>query len=498
MNPSLRLFLSVSLFLSTLSCWAKDTKNVLFLIADDLNTDLGCYDPAFQTPNIDRLAAKGVLFERAYCQNPLCNPSRASLFTGRRSGTTKVYENRTHFRDTLPDTVTLPQLFRENGYFTARVGKIFHRDSEDILNGTAGKDDPKAWDLALNPRPKALGEEESKQIGGATPGKLHAMLISWLATKEEDPDREDCLADGLVAEEAINILGRQTAAKPFFLAVGLFRPHTPYVAPKEYFDLYPLEKISLPPVPSDHIAAGPPLAFFSLTRYKDAEHAQMTDDYKRQAIQAYHASTSFMDRQVGRILEALEKSGLADNTIVVFTSDHGYHLGEHGLWHKRSLFERGARVPLIIDAPGAKGNGHAAGAVVESVDLYPTLADLCGLKAPSYLAGTSLVPVLNDPKATVKECAVTEVENGGKIGCSLRTPQYRYTEWDGGKEGTQLYDQEKDPQEFDNLAANPAFAGVIKDCKAMLAKVLAKPQEAPDSSKPSGGAAPSAGSAPRL
>jgi len=463
-------FLCLSLGISF--CQAKDDGkkwNVLFIMSDDLNVSLGSYGhPLAQTPNIDRLAREGVRFEHAYCQFPHCNPSRSSLLTGRRPDVIKVMGNSDNFRDAVPDTVTLPQLFRENGYFTARVGKIYHRSGEDIRNGTSGLDDSKSWEVVLNPVGRPVSPEEQARIGGATPGRLSSTLISWLVADGTDTEQ----SDGMVAEEAIKLLLQQKADRPFFLAVGIFRPHTPYVAPRKYFDLYPPDKISAPYVPPDHMEKGPRAAFASREEYPDYKRAEMTDPYIRQAIQAYLASTSFMDAQVGRVLDALKKSGLQDSTIVVFLSDHGYHLGDHGLWHKRSLFEHCARVPLIIDAPAAKGNGHPAAAPVESLDIYPTLAALCGLKPPPYLDGVSLVPMLNDPNASVKAGAVTEVTHSGKFGYTIRTPRYRYTEWGRGKLGTQLYDMENDPQEFNNLAEDPKHAGIVEAQRKLLHQVI--------------------------
>ncbi len=452
--------------------------NVLFIMSDDLNTDLGCYgNPLAQTPNIDRLAKDGVLFERAYCQFPHCNPSRSSLMTGRRPDVIQVKGNSDDFRATVPDTVTLPQLFRENGYFTARVGKIYHRSGKDIKEGTSGLDDTKSWDVALNPRGRPATPEEMARVGGTNPGKFSSTLISWLIADGGDKEQ----SDGMVAEEAISLLKKQTPEQPFFLAVGIFSPHTPYVAPRNYFDLFSVDKIPVPKVPAGHREAGPRQAFLSREEYPDYKHAEMTDAFIKDAIRAYLAATSFMDAQVGRVIDALDQAGLRDNTIIVFLSDHGYHLGDHDLWHKRSLFEKAVRVPLVIAAPGAKGNGRRAGAPVESVDIYPTLAALCGLKAPDYLDGVSLVPILNDPDASVKDGAVSQLVNSGNFGYTLRTPRYRYTEWNNGRQGLQLYDMEKDPQEFHNLAADPACAGIVKEQAALLRRIVG---ENPDGRSP--------------
>ncbi|HEY8504813.1 MAG TPA: sulfatase [Gemmataceae bacterium] len=436
--------------------------NVLLIVSDDLNNDLGCYGhPAVKSPNIDRLAAGGVRFDRAYCQYPLCSPSRASFLTGRRPNNTGVLRNpgrasvSPHFREFIPNTVTLPQLFKQNGYFAARVGKLYHYGVPRHI-GTASLDDPESWDLTINPRGRDKDEED--KIFSLVPGQFGGTL-SWMAADGTDGEQ----TDGIGATEAIELL-EKLKDRPFFLAVGFYRPHTPYVAPKKYFDLYPLDSVKLPEIPADHRDGVPPPAFGSAKK----EQAKMTDRQRREAIQAYHASVTFMDAQVGRVLEALEKLGLAENTVVVFFSDHGYHLGEHGLWQKMSLFEQSARVPLIIRAPGKSGNGRAAGGPVELVDVYPTLAELCGLKAPDYLDGTSLVPMLDDPSKTVKQAAFTQVQRGKVSGVSLRTERWRYTEWDGGERGVQLYDHEHDPQEYHNLAQNPDYAGVVTEMRKLL------------------------------
>lgn len=458
------------------SLGAEQKLNVLFLIADDLNNALGCYDhPLVQTPNIDRLAKRAVKFDRAYCQFPLCSPSRSSLLTGRRPNDTRiltnpgrnaqsVYQTNGHFRQFIPDTVTLPELFRKNGYSVARVGKLYHYGVPGQI-GADGLDDPQSWDKVINPRGRDKDDEDKiftltpKEVG---PARFGATL-SWLAAEGTDEEQ----TDGIGATEAIQLL-EQNKDRPFFLAVGFYRPHTPYVAPKKYFDLYPLDKIKLPTVSTNHRNGVPAAAFGSAKKEQDT----MTDQQRKEAIQAYHAATSFMDAQVGRVLAALERLKLADKTIVVFTSDHGYHLGEHGLWQKMSLFEESARVPLLIHAPGIKGKGKSSARTVELVDLYPTLADLCGLPAPNYLAGKSLRPLLNNPKADWDKPAFTQVQRGtnGVSGYSVRTERWRHTEWDGGRKGAQLYDHKNDPHERRNVASDPKNESVVAELKKLLLK----------------------------
>ena len=459
--------------------------NVLFMVADDLNCDLGCYGAKeMLTPNIDRLAARGVRFDRAYTQFPLCSPSRTSFLTGRRPNVTGVLTNPVpatnpispHFREKLPTTITLPQQFKRHGIFTARVGKLYHYGVPADI-GTSSLDDFHSWDQVVNPRgrdrevhekifsiaPNVTAPGASSQFGGT---------LSWLADDEgEDVDH----TDGIGASEAIKFLERfKRESRPFFLAVGFYRPHTPYVAPKKWFDLYPSSKIQLPPLSADDRARTIAPAYASFHAVQD----NLGDDRRREAIQAYHASTSFMDAQVGRVVAALDRLGLAQNTVIVFTSDHGYHLGDHGLWQKQSLVERSVRVPLIITAPGAKANGRAAAGVVEMVDLYPTLAVLCGLPAPDYLDGTSLHPMLDDAGASVKNAAFSQVRRGAAgHSYSVRSGQWRYTEWanaDGSPAGAQLFDEVADPAETKNLATDPAHAATVKELAALLVPIRAQ------------------------
>jgi uncharacterized sulfatase len=440
-------------------------RNVLFIIADDLNNALGCYGhPLVKSPNIDRLAGRGVRFDRAYCGFPLCNPSRASFLTGRRPDVTGVLENATHFRKNLPEVVTLPQYFQQHGYYVARVGKLFHYGVPNQI-GTSGLDDPPSWHEVVNPRGRDK-DDESKVFNVKPEVQMGAML-SWLAADGTDAEQ----TDGIGAAAGIRLLEQHgRGERPFFLAVGFYRPHTPYVAPKSYFDLYPLEQIALVNVPGRTGVPTPALT-------ANPPNYGISTELQRKAIQAYHAATTFMDAQVGKLLDALERLGLAENTVVVFTSDHGYHLGEHGLWQKQSLFEESARVPLIIAAPDAKAKGTSSPRLVEHVDLYPTLADLCGLPAPADLPGRSLRALLDNPAQSWKPAALTQVrrgdkKTGGYSGYALRTERYRYIEWDGGQRGTQLYDHETDPRELHNLADDPSHADTVARLKRLLHETI--------------------------
>ncbi|MEY4199630.1 MAG: hypothetical protein RLZZ265_1370 [Verrucomicrobiota bacterium] len=454
----LRFILLGCLLAATLNAAPK--LNVLFIAVDDMSTSLGCYGhPLVKSPHIDRLARTGVRFDRAYCQFPLCSPSRTSLMTGLRPDTTQVYDLQKHFRSVLPDVVTLPQMFMNQGYFAARVGKIYHYGNPGQI-GTPGLDDAPSWNLALNPRGRDKDEED--KLTNHTPKRGLGSSLSFM--KADGTDEEQ--TDGKVATEVIKLL-EANQAKPFFIAAGFYRPHCPYIAPKKYFDLYPLDKITMPAGPFPEAKAAPASALASVNPWP---WFGTTEQQSREAKQAYYATISFVDAQVGRLLDALDRFKLADRTVVVFWSDHGYHEGEHGLWMKQSLWEGSAHAPLLIRAPGAKGNGGVSPRTVEFVDLYPTLADLAGLTAPKNLAGASLKPLLENPSSPWTKPAFTQVWRGGFAGHSIRTERWRYTEWDGGKQGVQLFDLQNDPQELKELSADPQYAGTVKELKSLVAK----------------------------
>jgi uncharacterized sulfatase len=443
---------------------AQDAKrlNVLFIAVDDMNCDLACYgSPLVKSPNIDRLSRMGVKFDRAYCQFPLCSPSRSSLMTGLRPSTTRVFNLQYHFRTGLPDVVTLPQMFMNNGYYVARVGKMYHYGNPGDI-GTSGLDDPPSWNHFVNPAGRDKTALETDIIN-YTPKRGLGSAMSFLSDKQGKDEEH---TDGKVALESIKLL-EQHKDKPFFIAAGFYKPHTPYVAPSRYFDFYPMEKIQLPQEPADHVKSVPKPALASTAPWP---LFGVTHDQARECKQAYYAAISFVDAQIGKLLDTMDRLKLWENTVVVFWSDHGYHLGEHGLWMKQSLFEESARVPMILIAPGAKGNGKVCARTVEFVDLYPTLADLAGLTPPRNLEGASLKPLLEDPAKPWDRAAYTQVQRGSFPGYSVRTERWRYTEWDDGKQGAQLYDHDADPREYANLVDDPKHAKVVEELKALVRK----------------------------
>ena len=458
--------LAVLVLLTSFAC-AKP--NVLFIAVDDMNNDLGTYGhPLVKSPNIDRIAAMGTRFDRAYCQFPLCSPSRSSIMTGLRPDTTRVFDLRYHFRQGMPDVVTLPQMFSKAGYFAARVGKIYHYGNPGDI-GTSGLDDPASWQEFVNPagRDKTTLEPD---IINYTPKRGLGSAMSFLADKVGKDEEH---TDGKVATEAIRLMNAHKD-KPFFLAVGFYKPHTPYVAPKKYWDPYPMEKITLPAVAPDFQKTALEPALGST---KPWPYFGVTPDQARECKQAYYAAISFVDAQIGRVLDELDRLKLRDNTIIVFWSDHGYHLGEHGLWMKQSCYEEASRVPMIIAAPGQKTAGKGSARTVELLDVYPTLADLAGLTPPKGLEGASLRPLLDDPAAPWTRAAFTQVQRGGFPGHSVRTERWRYTEWGGGAKGAELYDHEADPQELHNLATDPKHAATVAEMKALVKKVHPAPVE---------------------
>lgn len=451
-------------FLTIASAAEGKRPNVLLLVSDDLAATLGSYGhPQAQTPHLDALAKRGVVFSRAYCQFPHCNPSRASMMSGLRPNTTRVTNNDDNLYHNLPGVLTLPHHFRNHGYTTARCGKIFHLG---VPTGLESMDDPQAWDFGTPFKSELPFPPKRESLVTIKTGKKQGL--GW----QEIPGDDDQLVDGNFAKTAIEWLDKRDKEKPFFLAVGFHRPHLPLVAPTKYFDLYPFDRITLPQAPADDAADIPvPARNGSVPGYT----LSTTPEQRRAAIRAYLACVSYVDAQAGRLLAALQQAGLNDNTIIIFTSDHGWHLGEHGLWHKRSLFEESARVPFILATPGMKTAGQSSGSLIELVDLFPTLCDLCGIPTPPHLDGHSLRPFVESTTTSIHEAAFTQARRGPNAefwGRSVRTTRWRCTEWDEGKNGIELYDHETDPNEYTNLANDPRHADTLRELRAKLADKL--------------------------
>ena len=451
---------------------AAEQPNVLFISADDMNCDLGAYGhPLVKTPNLDRLCRLGVRFDAAYCQQPLCGPSRASIMTGLRPDTLDIHTLKHELRQKNPDVVTLGQLFRNNGYYSARAGKIYHYGNPSMI-GTDGNDDPATWDERHNPIGIDRLQQEKITRYGAGQEKNRNLGISMAWWDPESRDEEH--TDGMVASKIVELI-RAKKDKAFFLAAGFFNPHCPYVAPKKYFDLYPLDQITIPDADEAKrdLEDVPAMAVQRDMRNWPYYFKDVTVEEARKCKQAYFATISFVDAQVGRLLDALAENDLLDKTIIVFWSDHGYFLGEKGLWYKRKAFERSARMPLIIAAPGLSRGKHTT-KPVELLDLYPTLADLCGLNPPANLEGKSLRPLLTDVLGNGwHKPAVTQIWHNRKAwGYSIRTDRYRYTEWLEGKAGRELYDHSVDPEEVTNLANDSQHAKAVAELSGRLAKYV--------------------------
>jgi arylsulfatase A-like enzyme len=457
--------------------------NVLFLISDDLRPELGAYGhPFVKTPNIDRLAARGTRFDRAYAQYPLCNPSRTSLLTGRYPTETGVMDNNKYFRAEHPDWVTLPQYFKQNGYATLRTGKIFHGGIDDQVSWTEGGEpvDPAIVNRGSNSARPAQAtprrERDPDEAEGDPPvqaadeGERRRMASDRIVVLEGDGETH---GDYRTATRAVDYLERYKD-KPFFLAVGFVKPHSPPTAPRKFFDLYDVSRVPLPPDFAPRPQPPPGFPEPSVPR-RNADlfiGRDASPEQAREMTRAYWASTSFVDAQVGRVIDALERLGLKENTVVVFWGDHGYHLGEKGKWSKAySLFEVGTRVPLIIAVPG--GRGQAAARNVELIDLYRTLAELCGLpRPPAGVRGRSLAPLIKSPRARwADDEAYTVTLFQNKLGRAVRTARFRYAEWDEGRAGAMLFDETEDPHELKNLAEDPARAQTVREMKRLLKRI---------------------------
>jgi iduronate 2-sulfatase len=447
--------------------------NVLFIAVDDLKPAIGAYgDPLAKTPHLDRLAAGGRTFTRAYCQQAVCSPSRSSLLTGRRPDTTKVWDLETHFRKALPDVVTLPQHFKAMGWHSRSIGKLYH----------GGFDDAPSWsEPGRGPRKPGAGPEgralmqrlrEDAKRQGLPTDRIRGLPY-------EAPDVDDAeLADGDLARQAVQSL-EELKDRPFFLALGFLKPHLPFIAPKRYWDLHPAAGFK--PAAFREPPAGAP-AFApqfggELRQYHGIpKQGPLSDELARTLVHGYYAATSYLDACVGVVMEALDRLDLARKTVVVLWGDHGWHLGDHGMWCKHTNYEQATRSPLIVRVPGMKAAGRPSSGLVEFVDVYPTLADLCGLPLPEGLEGTSFKPLLDEPDLPWKKAAHSQYPRGSPegrlMGYSARTERYRAVSWRLARTGAQtafeLYDLEMDPGETVNVADHPDHAEARRSHEALL------------------------------
>lgn len=480
-GPRFRLgTMALLLGLVTLSAWAApaiaaDPPNVLFIAVDDLRPEFGAYGASHvKSPHLDRLARSGVTFLRAYCQQAVCSPSRSSLMTGTRPDTTKVWDLATHFRTAMPNVVTLGQHFKNHGYFVQGMGKIYHGGFDDAETWSVPWQSPEASSYALAENktllePTKLGKGRAKSPTGKRP--------RGPAFEAADVD-DDTFRDGIVAELAVATLAQlKTRNEPFFLAVGFAKPHLPFVAPKRYWELYDSAKIELatnPFRPQD----APAYAIVpggELRSYQGIPQGSLPDDLARQLKHGYYAALSYMDAQLGRVLDELARQGLDQNTLVVLWGDHGWKLGEHGAWCKHSTCENDTNAPLLVSAPGMKHAGAKTRGLVEFVDIYPTLCELANLPLPAHLEGTSFKPLLDDPQQPWKRAAFSQyprkTPEGDLMGYSMRTERYRFTAWTLRDDPSrvvarELYDLEVDPQENVNLANLAEFQNLVEELQS--------------------------------
>ncbi|HUR57421.1 MAG TPA: sulfatase [Opitutaceae bacterium] len=470
--------------------------NVLLICVDDLKPLLGCYgDRVVQSPNIDRLAARGVLFERAYCNQAVCSPSRNALMTGMRPTSLGIYDLPTNFREAAPNAVTVAQYFKQHGWRAESLGKIMH-------SGHGNHEDAASWSVPhWRPAGGAYVLPENRPARTIDGEKTSAAVTRNPPVEKADvPD--NAYADGMIADEAIRRLraAKEKSGEPFFLAIGFLKPHLPFCAPKKYWDLYERARFTLPALhtPPEGAPRYAPTTWGELRAYTDIPATgAVSDEQARELIHGYHAAVSYMDAQLGRVIDELDRQQLASNTIIVLWGDHGWHLGDHGQWCKHTNYEEAAHIPLLVAAPGL-ARGARSGAVVETVDLYPTLAELAGLPAPKVaqkLDGRSFAAVLRDPRATTKEAVYhayprTRPPDGQIIGRAVRTERYRLVEWKkpGGGPDTaelELYDYQADPAETKNLAG--AQSEVVARLRALLA---AQPEALPQIKSANGSPAP--------
>jgi iduronate 2-sulfatase len=500
-------------------------RNVLFISTDDMCNRLGCYGVPVKSPNLDRLAQSGVRFDHHYCQFPLCAPSRTSLMTGLAPDTTRCYDLNTDFRNTIPETVTLSQLFQKNGYYTGRAGKIYHYNNPSEI-GTPGFDDAVSWHEVSYPagydrthdeglvtfyasqerlnsgmrvqeyqRREAQRAKETQarwpsepkapwRYGGSGPsgirisqdGRTPVLPFSkngdlGIAIAGHPSEGDDkVITDYMVAEAAICMMDEHKN-EPWFIGAGFFRPHVPFIVPSKYFDMYHVDEIQVPPFDPSELRVAPRIAYDTM----DPNYG-MTPQQHREAVRAYYAAISFVDAQVGRLVDALQRLDLAKDTTIVFWADHGFMVGEHGQWEKTKLFEASARVPFIMAGAGVASAGKPCVRTSEHLNIYPTLAEMCALQGvPGNLQGRSLLPLLQNPDAPWEHPAVTQVTrrnaSGPTMGYSVRTERYRYTMWSDGADGEELYDYQTDPHEIKNLAIDSNSSALKSKLRARLEEI---------------------------
>lgn len=456
--------------------YAQDRPNVLFIVCDDLNTHVSTSDyPYISTPAFDELAENGMTFKRAYCQYPVCGPSRASFLSGLYPESSGVINNTADIRDERPGTLTMPQAFKEQGYWTAATGKIFHNSKVDP--GEAVWDERAFYTNDEMPLEKQARKEFEAKHGSIDKRENRQLwkefLLSYAPqTMNQEPGwgpsglTDEQHRDGKNAQQAREWIQNESYGdKPFFMAVGIHKPHVPFLAPDKYFEKYPKEGLTFGKPPSNFWDTVPKSSISKRYEGFGFELGVEKDDLRREYMQAYHACISFIDAQIGSIFEDLKENGLWKNTIIVLTSDHGYQLGEHFMWGKVTLFEVCNRVPLLIRVPGQTTASSSSQGLVELVDLFPTLADLCGIDTPAYLHGQSLVPMLRDPNESGKEVVYTIVSRGKNLGKAIRTDRWRYSKWADGEE---LYDLHKDPEEHHNLAKLESYRNTLGEVRRLL------------------------------
>ncbi|QNN23680.1 sulfatase [Planctomycetales bacterium ZRK34] len=457
-------FISVLAFCSLA---AAGKPNVLFIAVDDLRPEFNAYGAThIHSPNLDRLAARGLVFDRAYCQQAVCNPSRASLMSGRRPDTIRVWDLQTDMRHHIPDLVTIPQQFAKHGYHTERLGKIYHM-------GHGVGDDKASWTRRVNYKLAPRKDPESQKAYQKQRAELKAAGRDASRARGVPFAHPDCadneLFDGAMTDQAIKLLG-ELKDKPFFLAVGYLNPHLPFIAPKKYWNMYDHAAIKVPPkTEPDGITPYSLTNWGELRAYVDIPRKGSLDEAKsRNLIHGYYAAVSYVDAQVGRLLDALDKQGLADNTIVILWGDHGWKLGEYGSWCKHTNMELDTHVPLLISAPGMKAAGKHSKALVEFVDIYPSLCELAGVPIPDGLDGRSFAPLLNDPDHPWKSSAFSQYPRGKVMGYSMRTERYHFVRWVnrgdalGEALAVEVYDHQADPLEMNNLAADGQNSTLVK------------------------------------